>query len=133
MKRRKAALACRRFKGRHTHDSIASELDNIHSSYGISHKITSTVTDNGSNFVKAFKKYQPVEEDDSEDEEDEDWLKGVIFSVAMVANCEWMTRTSLELIFRACSLGLLPAIIQVKEDNVNELEEATELLRVLHT
>uniref|UniRef100_A0A672FKG4 BED-type domain-containing protein n=1 Tax=Salarias fasciatus TaxID=181472 RepID=A0A672FKG4_SALFA len=71
MERRKAALACRRFNGRHTHDSIATELVDIHSSYGISHKITSTVTDNGSNFIKAFRKYQPIEEDDSEDEEDE--------------------------------------------------------------
>uniref|UniRef100_A0A3Q2V7V7 BED-type domain-containing protein n=1 Tax=Haplochromis burtoni TaxID=8153 RepID=A0A3Q2V7V7_HAPBU len=51
--------------------NIAVELDIIHSHYGISHKITSTVTDNGSNFVKAFKKYQPVEEDDSENDEDE--------------------------------------------------------------
>uniref|UniRef100_A0A3P9CBE3 BED-type domain-containing protein n=1 Tax=Maylandia zebra TaxID=106582 RepID=A0A3P9CBE3_9CICH len=68
----KAALACRRFMGRHTYDSIASELDNINSSHGLSFKITSTVTDNGSNFVKAFKVYQPPpESDDSEYEEDE--------------------------------------------------------------
>lgn len=46
LKQRKAALACRRFKRRRTHDAIATELDNIHSSYGISHKITATVTDN---------------------------------------------------------------------------------------
>uniref|UniRef100_A0A3P9CKZ2 HAT C-terminal dimerisation domain-containing protein n=1 Tax=Maylandia zebra TaxID=106582 RepID=A0A3P9CKZ2_9CICH len=72
MKCEKAAMACRRFLGRHTYDSIASELDNINSSHGLSFKITSTVTDNGSNFVKAFKVYQPPpESDDSEYEEDE--------------------------------------------------------------
>uniref|UniRef100_A0A3Q2CSW0 BED-type domain-containing protein n=1 Tax=Cyprinodon variegatus TaxID=28743 RepID=A0A3Q2CSW0_CYPVA len=72
MQRKKAALACRRFKGRHTHESIATELDNIHSSYGISHKITATITDNGSNFLKAFKKYQPVDEDDDSVDEEGD-------------------------------------------------------------
>ncbi len=71
MEREKAALACRRFKGHHTRDAIAVELDNIHSTYGITHKIAATVTDNGSNFVKAFKRYQPLEESDSEDDEDE--------------------------------------------------------------
>lgn len=50
----KAALTYRQY----THDSTATELDNSHSSYGISHKITSTVMGNGSNFIVAFKKYQ---------------------------------------------------------------------------
>lgn len=72
LERNKAALACRRFKGRHTYDSIATELENIHSSFAISHKVTATVTDNGSNFVKAFKVYQPVHDEDSEEEYDDD-------------------------------------------------------------
>ncbi|XDV11623.1 hypothetical protein PO909_000512, partial [Leuciscus waleckii] len=59
-KRQKAALACKRIKGRHTYDVIAAEIDHIHSLYGLSTKATATVTDNGSNFV---------DDDDEEDEE----------------------------------------------------------------
>ncbi len=34
LQRQKAALACKRIKGRHTYDVIAAEIDHIHSLYG---------------------------------------------------------------------------------------------------
>ncbi|KAJ8370259.1 hypothetical protein SKAU_G00102870 [Synaphobranchus kaupii] len=71
LERNKAALACRRIRGRHTYDVIGAEIENIHSSYGLLNKVVATVTDNGSNFVKAFKVYQPVTESDDETEEEE--------------------------------------------------------------
>ncbi|XP_073668227.1 uncharacterized protein [Paramisgurnus dabryanus] len=71
-KRQKAALACKRMKGRHTYDVIAAEIDHIHSLYGLSTKVTATVTDNGSNFVKAFQIYQPESLSDDDNEEDEE-------------------------------------------------------------
>lgn len=71
LERNKAALACRRIRGRHTYDVIGAEIENIHSSYGLLSKVVATVTDNGSNFVKAFKVYQPVTESDDEAEEEE--------------------------------------------------------------
>lgn len=73
LERRKAAIACRRFKGIHTYDRIATEIEDIFSEYGLTHeKITACVTDNGSNFVKAFREYQHVESEEEEEEEGEE-------------------------------------------------------------
>ncbi|KMQ86122.1 hypothetical protein RF55_14994 [Lasius niger] len=57
-KRISYAIACKRFPGSHTHDRIANILNEIHSTYEITgEKLVATVTDNGSNFVKAFQKF----------------------------------------------------------------------------
>uniref|UniRef100_A0A672KH92 HAT C-terminal dimerisation domain-containing protein n=1 Tax=Sinocyclocheilus grahami TaxID=75366 RepID=A0A672KH92_SINGR len=73
LQRKKAAIACRRFRGRHTYDAIASELEDIFSQYGLTaEKVTACVTDNGSNFIKAFKEYQPVESEEDEEKEVEE-------------------------------------------------------------
>lgn len=53
------------------YDDIGCEMEQIHSAFGLSHRITATVTDNGSNFVKAFKMYAPPEPYEEEDEEQE--------------------------------------------------------------
>ncbi|KAL7302919.1 hypothetical protein TKK_0004148 [Trichogramma kaykai] len=53
--RKSAVLACRRFKGSHTHEKITELLFDINNSFNLtSEKIIGTVTDNGSNFIKAF-------------------------------------------------------------------------------
>lgn len=69
LERKKAALACRRVRGRHTYDVIGQEIEDIHSAYGIGNKVVATVTDNGTNFVKAFKVYQAVSSDDEMEED----------------------------------------------------------------
>lgn len=44
----KAAIACKRIRGRHTFDATGAELEQIHSSYGLLGKVVATVTDNAS-------------------------------------------------------------------------------------
>uniref|UniRef100_A0A3B3QXA7 BED-type domain-containing protein n=1 Tax=Paramormyrops kingsleyae TaxID=1676925 RepID=A0A3B3QXA7_9TELE len=73
LQRNKAAPACKRIRGRHTYDVIAGHKQ-IHSSYGVLNKVVTTVTDNGSNFVKAFKTYQHVSESDDDEEEAEEGI-----------------------------------------------------------
>lgn len=72
--RKSAALACRRFKGTHSAENIAHLFSEINESYGLNSKnIVLTVTDNGSNFVKAFRDHGvqnfKLQEEDMDDDD----------------------------------------------------------------
>ena len=51
------AMACKPMTRRHTYNAVAAKLNAVHTAYCISIKVVMTVTDNGSNFVKAFKEF----------------------------------------------------------------------------
>ena len=54
LKWHKAAIACTGMTGRHTYDVLACTIEQIHTSHSLAGKVCATITDNGSNFVKAF-------------------------------------------------------------------------------
>ncbi|KYN19763.1 hypothetical protein ALC57_07916, partial [Trachymyrmex cornetzi] len=58
LERESVTLACRRFHSPHTYIRIAELINEINHNFNIDcKKITATITDNGSNFLKAFKEY----------------------------------------------------------------------------
>ncbi|XP_018400179.1 PREDICTED: uncharacterized protein LOC108777723 [Cyphomyrmex costatus] len=63
LKRESAALACRRMKGKHSFDVLASAINSVFLEYHIQNKVCCTTTDNGSNFVKAFREFEKDEID----------------------------------------------------------------------
>ncbi|XP_061485693.1 uncharacterized protein LOC133386088 [Rhineura floridana] len=79
LKREVGALACKRLKGCHTYDVLSKALHDVHVQYRIHNKVMCTTTDNGSNFVKAFRVFmakEPVEaagtsDDDGDNQEEE--------------------------------------------------------------
>jgi hypothetical protein len=75
--RRSACLALRRVIGSHTFDVIAKVMDGVHKEFGISSKVNVTLTDNGSNFLKACRVFgsnatESPEVDHHEDNEEEE-------------------------------------------------------------
>ncbi|XP_048103459.1 uncharacterized protein LOC125297258 isoform X1 [Alosa alosa] len=77
LQRHSAALACRPVKGSHSLEVLAAALEDIHLEYHIQDKVVKTTTDNGSNFLKAFRGFgnhtavNPELEQDLNDDEDE--------------------------------------------------------------
>ncbi|KYN00540.1 hypothetical protein ALC62_08684 [Cyphomyrmex costatus] len=58
LERESVTLACRRFYSPHTYIRIAELINEINHNFNIDcKKITATITDNGSNFLKAFREY----------------------------------------------------------------------------
>ncbi|KAF2892884.1 hypothetical protein ILUMI_13289 [Ignelater luminosus] len=74
LERESAALACRRFKGKHAFDVLARQMYSIYLDYSMQNKIVCTTTDNGSNFCKAFRYYE-LEERENEDDNDEEFIE----------------------------------------------------------
>ena len=60
-----------RIRGHHTNDDIAAKISQVHAEFQIQGKVSATVTDNGSNFVKAFNEYEGCEMDDEMDSTDD--------------------------------------------------------------
>jgi hypothetical protein len=52
-------LACHRIEGPQTFEKLAELMCDVHSRLELDGKITRTVTDNGANFVKSFRKFGP--------------------------------------------------------------------------
>lgn len=73
LERRGACLAVRQITGSHTYDVIARELELINEEFCLTQKICFTVTDSGSNFIKAFKHFSLQEAQDfAADDADDD-------------------------------------------------------------
>ena len=72
--RKSATLACKRFTGAHTYDRIAEVITEVHSSFNTPlSKITGTVTDNASNFNKAFITFAAPSKEEPDEIADEDF------------------------------------------------------------
>ncbi|XP_025094494.1 uncharacterized protein LOC112564105 [Pomacea canaliculata] len=73
-------IGLQRVKGSHTHDVLATQLNSILREYKIQNKVVRIVTDNASNFVKAFRVFgQDQSPEDSDSDEEEENITSVEF------------------------------------------------------
>jgi len=115
LQRCKAAISCTRLIGRNTYDALASKVESFHRQFELCGQTTTTITDNGSNFVEAFKTFSvdsttlstskeviPQEDDSDQDEEDEEatfvmcvmhsrWIQTTMMTILKLSvNCHHM-------------------------------------------
>uniref|UniRef100_H3AHN9 BED-type domain-containing protein n=1 Tax=Latimeria chalumnae TaxID=7897 RepID=H3AHN9_LATCH len=85
LQRVSTALACSRIHEKRTFDVIASLVGEVHTRFSLGDKVVRTVTDNRSNFMKAFKEYGFQEEDEETAEVDHKF--GLIFQLPKHQRC----------------------------------------------
>lgn len=81
--RESAVLTVQRFMGTHDAEKITDTLLNIVQRFQLQkEKITAIVTDNGANFVKAFKEYgTPLDTDEDDDEIEREEISSLAFDL----------------------------------------------------
>ena len=63
-------IACERFSGTHSFDSIAERISEVHDKISLDYKkITRTITDNASDFAKAFREFGFKEQNENDNQE----------------------------------------------------------------
>ena len=89
----------------HNYDVLAAKIEEIHRNFGLHGKISATVTDNGSNFIKAFNTFTVQEESrfdeaqiitDDDDEADDDVTFTDMHDVMMLEQNETDDLTQVE-------------------------------------
>ena len=78
LQRKSVCLSIRRIFGKHSYDLLARHLEEIHGEFGLQDKTCLTLTDSGSNFLKAFRLFGakpaetlvPTEDCDSETQDE---------------------------------------------------------------
>lgn len=104
LKRNSCVLACRRMKFAHTYFEIAKMLNNVHQQFELSvDKIVGTVTDNVTNFAKAFRIFSL---DNDEIEEDPEYLQNddiVISEFELPTNIDDLKEFSLPVQYKCMS------------------------------
>ena len=55
LNREQKMLACKHLFGKHTYDNLAKAIQGVDMTFGVADNVVGTITDNGNNFVKAFK------------------------------------------------------------------------------
>lgn len=58
LENKSAAVACKRIRGHHIYETIATKISEIHGAFQIQGKVTATETDNGSDFTAASDRFR---------------------------------------------------------------------------
>ncbi|XP_076057324.1 uncharacterized protein LOC143034865 [Oratosquilla oratoria] len=69
LRRQHCTLACREIKEKQTSDHLAQAITDIHQEFGLANKVLATTTDNGANYVAAFRHFGAEGQEEQENPE----------------------------------------------------------------